>query len=57
MPIAVSAIVRPSRIHRFLLIGAGLALLAAALAVGIVASVRFHAALFQDSRWPAQAPC
>lgn len=47
MPIAVSAIVRPSRIHRFLLIGAGLALLAAALAVGIVAPVRFHAAPFQ----------
>jgi toxin CptA len=47
MPIAVSAIVRPSRVHRCLLLGAGLSLFAAALAVGIFASLRFHAALFQ----------
>ncbi|MGJ7918036.1 hypothetical protein ACI48D_21490 [Massilia sp. LXY-6] len=47
MPIAVSAIVRPSRIHRCLLIGAGLALFAAALAVGVFASVRFHAGFLQ----------
>jgi toxin CptA len=47
MTIAVSAVVRPSRIHRSLLVGAGLALLAAALAVGLAASARFHASLFQ----------
>jgi hypothetical protein len=44
MPIAVSAIVRPSRVHRCLLAGAGLSLFAAALAVGVFASARFHAA-------------
>jgi hypothetical protein len=47
MSIAVSAIVRPSRIHRCLFLGAGLSLFAAAIAVGIVASARFHAAMFQ----------
>jgi toxin CptA len=47
MPIAVSAIVRPSRVHRCLLIGAGLSLFAAALAVGVFASARFHAAFLQ----------
>jgi len=47
MSIAVSAIVRPSRVHRCLLVGAGLSLFAAALAVGVFASVRFHAAWFQ----------
>ena len=47
MTIAVSAVVRPSRIHRSLLVGAGLALFAAALAVGLPASARYHASLFQ----------
>ena len=47
MPIAVSAIVRPSRVHRCLLLGAGLSLFAAAFAVGLVAPARFHAASFQ----------
>jgi toxin CptA len=47
MSIAVSAIVRPSRIHRSLLGGAGLALFAAAFAVGLTASARFHAAFLQ----------
>jgi toxin CptA len=47
MSIAVSAIVRPSRVHRFLLIGAGLALFAAALAVGVFTSARFHAPIPQ----------
>ena len=47
MSIAVSAIVRPSRIHRIVLGGAGLALFAAALAVGLTASARFHASLLQ----------
>jgi toxin CptA len=47
MSIAVSAIVRPSRVHRCLLIGAGLSLFAAALAVGVFASARFHAAFLQ----------
>jgi toxin CptA len=47
MSIAVSAIVRPSRVHRFLLIGAGLSLFAAALAVGVAAPARFHAACLQ----------
>jgi toxin CptA len=47
MPIAVSAIVKPSRVHRSLLIGAGLSLFAAALAVGVFTSVRFHAAFLQ----------
>jgi hypothetical protein len=47
MPIAVSVIVRPSRVHRCLLLGAGLSLFAAALAVGVFASARFHAASFQ----------
>jgi toxin CptA len=47
MSIAVSAIVRPSRVHRFLLIGAGLSLFAAALAVGLFAPARFHAAFLQ----------
>ena len=47
MPIAVSAIVRPSRVHRSLLIGAGLALFAAALAVGVFAPIRFHLPIFQ----------
>ncbi|MGB9107641.1 MAG: hypothetical protein WCC39_03030, partial [Telluria sp.] len=47
MSIAVTAIVRPSRVHRFLLIGAGLSLFAAALAVGVVAPARFHAAGLQ----------
>jgi toxin CptA len=49
MPIAVSAIVRPSRIHRCLLVGAGLALFAAALAVGAFAPARFHAGFLQAS--------
>jgi hypothetical protein len=47
MSIAVSAIVRPSRVHRFLLIGAGLSLFAAAFAVGHFAPARFHAANLQ----------
>jgi hypothetical protein len=42
MSIAVSAIVGPSRIHRCLLAGAGLSLFAAAFAVGVFASARFH---------------
>lgn len=47
MPIAVSAIVRPSRAHRCVLLGAGLSLFAAAIAVGVAAPMRFHAASFQ----------
>jgi toxin CptA len=47
MSIAVSAIVRPSRIHRSLLIGAGLSLFAAAYAVGVFTPARFHAAYLQ----------
>jgi toxin CptA len=47
MPIAVSALVRPSRVHRCLLLGAGLSLFAAALAVGVFAPGRFHAGQFQ----------
>jgi hypothetical protein len=47
MPIAVSAIVGPSRIHRCLLAGAGLCLFAAALAVGFLASAHFHGSMFQ----------
>jgi toxin CptA len=47
MSIAVSAIVRPSRVHRCLLVGAGLSLFAAALAVGVFTSARFHAAFLQ----------
>ena len=47
MPIAVSAIVRPSRIHRFLTIGAGLSLFAAACAVGFFAPQAFQGSLFQ----------
>lgn len=47
MSIAVSAIVRPSRVHRCLLIGAGLSLFAAALAVGLSAPARFHAGTLQ----------
>jgi toxin CptA len=42
MSIAVSVIVRPSLIHPCLLGGAGLSLIAAALAVGLSASARFH---------------
>ncbi|MFC5549245.1 hypothetical protein [Massilia aerilata] len=42
MSIAISAIVGPSRIHRCLLAGAGLSLLAAAFAVGVSAAARFH---------------
>jgi toxin CptA len=47
MSIAVSAIVGPSRIHRCLLAGAGLSLFAAAFAVGVSASARFHNSLLQ----------
>jgi toxin CptA len=47
MPIAVSAIVRPSRVHRFVTIGAGLSLFAAACAVGLFAPLRFQANFFQ----------
>jgi toxin CptA len=47
MPIAVSAIVRPSRVHRCVVAGAGLSLFAAALAVGVFLSAHFHAYLFQ----------
>lgn len=47
MPIAVSAVVRPSRIHRHVLVGAGLSLFAAALAVGVFTSGYFHANQFQ----------
>jgi toxin CptA len=55
MPIAVSAIVRPSRVHRCLLLGAGLSLFAAAFAVGLVAPARFHAAPFQALALAASA--
>jgi toxin CptA len=41
MSIAVSALVRPSRIQRFVWGGSGLALCASALAVGLLASERF----------------
>jgi hypothetical protein len=47
MPIAVSAIVRPSRVHRCVVAGAGLSLFAAALAVGVFSPGRFQAYLFQ----------
>lgn len=47
MPIAVSVIVRPSLVHRYLMVGAGLSLFAAALAVGVSAPGRFHGGLFQ----------
>ena len=47
MSIAVSAIVRPSRVHRCLLFGAGLSLFAAALVVGLSAPARFHASFLQ----------
>jgi toxin CptA len=47
MPIAVSAIVRPSRVHRGVVAVAGLSLIAAAFAVGAIAPERFHANLFQ----------
>jgi toxin CptA len=47
MSIAVSAVIRPSRIHRILLGAAGLALFAAAFAVGLPASARFHASFLQ----------
>ena len=47
MSIAASAVIRPSRIHRILLGGAGLALFAAAFAVGLSASARFHACFLQ----------
>jgi toxin CptA len=47
MPIAVSAIVRPSRVHRSVTIGAGLSLLAAAFAVGLLAPQRFLASMLQ----------
>jgi toxin CptA len=47
MPIAVSAIVRPSRVHRCVVAGAGLSLFAAALAVGLFAPGNFHANRFQ----------
>jgi toxin CptA len=47
MPIAMSAIVRPSRVHRFVTIGAGLSLFAAACAVGLFAPLHFQANLFQ----------
>jgi toxin CptA len=47
MSIAVSAVVRPSRIHRILLGGAGLALFAAAFAVGLPASARFQLSFLQ----------
>jgi toxin CptA len=47
MSIAASAVIRPSRIHRILLGGAGLALFAAAFAVGLPASARFHASFLQ----------
>ena len=47
MSIAVSAIVGPSRIHRCLLVGAGLSLFAAACAVGFDASARFLAGPLQ----------
>jgi toxin CptA len=47
MSIAVSVIVRPSRIHRCLLGGAGLSLIAAAFAVGLFASPRFHSSPIQ----------
>jgi hypothetical protein len=44
MSIAVSVIVGPSRLHRLLLSGCGLALCAAALGVGVAAPLRFPAA-------------
>jgi len=44
MSIAASVIVRPSRIHRLLLLGWGLALAAAALAVAVGTPARFPAA-------------
>jgi toxin CptA len=55
MPIAVSAIVGPSRVQRCLLLGAGLSLFAAALAVGIFAPMNFHAATFQAVALAASA--
>ena len=47
MSIAVSAIVRPSRVQRCLQFGAGLSLFAAAFAVGLAAPARFHAGVLQ----------
>ena len=47
MPIAVSAVVGPSRIQSCLLAGAGLSLFAAALAVGFLASAHFRSSTFQ----------
>ena len=47
MSIAVSTVVRPSRIHRILLGAAGLALFAAAFAVALPASARFPANFLQ----------
>jgi toxin CptA len=47
MPIAVSAIVRPSRVHGCVVAGAGLSLFAAALAVGLFAPGNFQANHFQ----------
>lgn len=44
MSIAVSVIVGPSRVHRLLLLGCGLALCAAALAVGVGVPLRFPGA-------------
>lgn len=44
MSIALSVIVRPSRVHRLLLLGCGLGQCAAALAVGIAAPARFPGA-------------
>jgi hypothetical protein len=48
MSIALSVIVRPSRVHRLLSLGCGLAQCAAALAVGIGAPARFP-----DAYWLA----
>jgi toxin CptA len=45
MSIAVSALVRPSRIQRFVFVGCGLALCAAAPAVGLAAPGQFRFAL------------
>jgi toxin CptA len=55
MPIAVSAIVRPSRVHRYVLAGAGLALFVAALAVGFFTPGHFHANHFQAAALAAAA--
>jgi toxin CptA len=55
MPIAVSAIVRPSRVHRYVLAGAGLSLFVAALAVGFFTPGHFHANHFQAAALAAAA--